>query len=116
MGFDHRFSLKCAVKSWPTTCYLVPRKEHMEYHSPRLIRERETIEKMTRLYDQGAVSQQTYNNTKTGYDVAKANYESARHQVWRVCCELQHSEHRGSRRPEVMKLSPGLSGTTAVHP
>jgi RND family efflux transporter MFP subunit len=42
---------------------------------------KDNFEKMSRLYDQGAISQQIYNNTKTGYDVARANYESARRQV-----------------------------------
>jgi RND family efflux transporter MFP subunit len=42
---------------------------------------KDNYEKMTRLYQQGAISEQTYNNLKTNLDVAKANYEAARQQV-----------------------------------
>lgn len=41
----------------------------------------DNFQKMSRLYEQGAISEQTYNNLKTGLDVAKANYEAARQQV-----------------------------------
>jgi RND family efflux transporter MFP subunit len=37
--------------------------------------------KMSRLYEQGAISEQAYNSLKTGLDVAHANYEAARQQV-----------------------------------
>ncbi len=42
---------------------------------------KDNFEKMSRLYEQGAISEQTYNNLKTAMDVAKANYESARQQI-----------------------------------
>jgi RND family efflux transporter MFP subunit len=41
----------------------------------------DNFEKMTRLYEQGAVSEQMYDNSKTANDIARANYESARQQV-----------------------------------
>jgi len=37
--------------------------------------------KMSRLYEQGAISEQSLTSVKTGLDVAKANYESARQSV-----------------------------------
>jgi len=42
---------------------------------------KDNYEKMGNLYQQGAISQQTYNNLKTNLEVARANYESARQQV-----------------------------------
>lgn len=42
---------------------------------------KDNFEKMSRLYEQGAISQQTYNNLKTNLDVSRANYEAARQQV-----------------------------------
>jgi len=42
---------------------------------------KDNFEKMSRLFEQGAISEQSFNNIKTGLDVAKANYEAARQQV-----------------------------------
>jgi RND family efflux transporter MFP subunit len=42
---------------------------------------KDNFDKMSRLYQQGAISEQTYNNLRTNLDVAKANYEAARQQV-----------------------------------
>ena len=42
---------------------------------------KDNFEKMGQLYDQGAISQQTYNSVKTGFEIAKADFESARQQV-----------------------------------
>lgn len=42
---------------------------------------KDNFEKMSRLFEQGAISEQTYNNLRTNLDVARANYEAARQQV-----------------------------------
>lgn len=42
---------------------------------------KDNYEKMARLFEQGAISEQTYNNLKTNLEVAKANFEAARQQV-----------------------------------
>ncbi|OGC91021.1 MAG: hypothetical protein A2W25_08055 [candidate division Zixibacteria bacterium RBG_16_53_22] len=42
---------------------------------------KDNFDKMSRLYEQGAISEQTFNNMKTNLDVARANYEAARQQV-----------------------------------
>jgi RND family efflux transporter MFP subunit len=42
---------------------------------------KDNFEKMSRLFEQGAISEQMYNNLKTNLDVARANYEAARQQV-----------------------------------
>jgi RND family efflux transporter MFP subunit len=42
---------------------------------------KDNYEKMGKLFGQGAISQQTYNSIKTAYDIAQANYESAKQQV-----------------------------------
>ena len=41
----------------------------------------DNYQKMKNLFEQGAISEQAYKGVKTGYDVAKANYASARQQV-----------------------------------
>lgn len=42
---------------------------------------RDDFEKMGRLYNEGAISEQAYNGSKTSYDVARANYLSAKQQI-----------------------------------
>lgn len=42
---------------------------------------RDNYEKMNKLYEQGAVSEQGFTNAKTAYEVARANFTAARQQV-----------------------------------
>ncbi|MEE9554850.1 MAG: efflux RND transporter periplasmic adaptor subunit [candidate division Zixibacteria bacterium] len=42
---------------------------------------KDNYNKMKNLYEQGAISEQAFNSARTGYDVAKANYTSAKQQV-----------------------------------
>jgi len=42
---------------------------------------KDNYEKMGRLYQQGAISEQTYNSIKTGFEIAQANFAAARQQV-----------------------------------
>ncbi len=42
---------------------------------------KDNYEKMGKLFAQGAISEQTYNGVKTAFEVAQANYASARQQV-----------------------------------
>jgi len=42
---------------------------------------KDNYEKMGRLFEQGAISEQTYNGIKTNFDIARANYAAAKQQV-----------------------------------
>jgi RND family efflux transporter MFP subunit len=42
---------------------------------------KDNLEKMGRLFKQGAISEQAYNAVRTGFEVARANYTSAKQQV-----------------------------------
>jgi RND family efflux transporter MFP subunit len=42
---------------------------------------KDNYEKMGKLFEQGAISQQTYNGIRTAFEIAEANYKSARQQV-----------------------------------
>ena len=42
---------------------------------------KDNYEKMGRLFEQGAISEQAYNGIKTNFDIARANFEAAKQQV-----------------------------------
>ena len=42
---------------------------------------KDNYDRMSKLFNEGAISQQTYNSLKTAYDVAKANFDAATQQV-----------------------------------
>jgi RND family efflux transporter MFP subunit len=42
---------------------------------------KDNFEKMGMLFQQGAISEQTFNSIRTGFEIAQANFESARQQV-----------------------------------
>jgi len=71
------------VKSGQPIIYLDKEGTYSHYNQSKAVflDAEDNFEKMKKLYEQGAVSEQAYNGAKTGYDVASANYISARQQV-----------------------------------
>lgn len=71
------------VKAGQSIIYLDKEGTYSRYNQSRAVflDAEDNFNKMKKLYEQGAVSEQAYNGARTGYDVASANYISARQQV-----------------------------------
>jgi RND family efflux transporter MFP subunit len=71
------------VKAGQPVIYLDKRGSFSQYNQSKAVylEAKDNFEKMGRLYEQGAVSEQAYNNAKTAFEVASANYTAARQQV-----------------------------------
>jgi len=72
-----------SVKSGQAIIYLDKNGTYSHYNQSKAVYldARDNYDKMKKLFEQGAVSEQAYNGVKTAYEVAAANYTSAQQQV-----------------------------------
>jgi membrane fusion protein (multidrug efflux system) len=71
------------VKAGQPVIFLDKRGSFSRYNQSKAVylEAKDNFEKMGRLYEQGAVSEQAFNNAKTGFEVASANFTAARQRV-----------------------------------
>jgi len=71
------------VKAGQAVIYLDKNGAYSQYKQAKavFVDASDNFQKMTNLFEQGAVSEQAFNSTKMAYDVASANFASAKHQV-----------------------------------